>query len=113
MAVKEQIGKLDRYVEIVNFTTIKSDINTKERTPVSVKNVWAQLLPKASSEDFNEKVFNVNKRDYVIHFDEDIIALNVQQLAVIEDNKTYYITGVDTDFGGRKMYVLLNCEYRG
>lgn len=113
MAVNETIGKLDRYVEVVNFTTVKSDINTNERTQVSVKFVWAQLSFKASSEDFEEKVFDINKRDYVVHFDEDITNLNIQQLAIIEDNKIYYVTGADVDYGGRKMYMKLNCEYRG
>lgn len=113
MAVKEVIGKLDRFVEIVNFTTVKSVINSNERTQVSVKNVWAQLLVKASSEDVDNKVFDINKRDYVLHYDEDITSLNVQQLAVVEDGKTYYVTGANTDYLGRKMYMLLNCEYRG
>lgn len=113
MAVTETIGKLDRYVEIVNFTTVKSDINTQERTQVSVKKVWAQLMVKSSSEDFEQKVFDINKRDYVIHYDQDIAALNLQQLAVVEDSKIYYVTGANADYGGRKMYMLLNCEYRG
>jgi hypothetical protein len=113
MAVNETLGKLDRYVEIVKFTVVKGEYNAPERTQVSVKNVWAKLNFKASTEDFEEKVFDVNKRDYVIHWDSDITTLNLQDLAVIEEGKTYYVTGANPDFGGRKMFVLLNCEYRG
>lgn len=113
MAVNETIGKLDRYVEIVKFTVEEDEYNAGERTQVSVKNVWAKLSFKSSSEDFEEKVFDINKRDYIIFWDPAIVALNLQDLAVIEDDKTYYVTGANPDFGGRKMFVLLNCEYRG
>lgn len=112
MAVTEQIGKLDRYVEVVNFTAVKSVINSKERTQTSVKFVWAQLIVKSSTEEMDHKVTDINKRNYVLHYDEDIASLNLQQLAIVDDSKTYYVTGANPDFGGRKMYMQLNCESR-
>jgi hypothetical protein len=113
MAVNETIGKLDRYVQIVNFTTAKSSINSNTRTKVIVKNVWAKLSFKSSGEQVDQKVFDINKRDYVIHYDTDISSLNLQQLAVEDDGKTYFVTGANPDYGGRQMYILLNTEYRG
>jgi hypothetical protein len=113
MAVNETLGKLDRFVSIVKFAVVSDEYNSDERTALEVKKVWAMLSFKSSTEDVQEKVFDINKRDYLIHFDTDITTLNLQDLAVVEDGKTYYVTGANPDYGGRKMYVLLNCEYRG
>ena len=114
MAVNETIGKLDRFVTVVQFTVAADEYNSgTKRTPSPIKNVWAKLVFKSSSESVDEKVFDINKRDYVIHFDTDITDLDLQNLAIIEDEKTYYVTGANPDYGGRKMYVLLNTEYRG
>ena len=113
MAVGEILGKLDRYVQIVKFVTEQDEYNATSRVQTAVKNVWAKLNFKGSTEDFEEKVFDINKRDYIIHWDSDITSLNLQDLAVVEDDKIYYVTGANPDFGGRKMFVLLNCEYRG
>lgn len=113
MAVNETIGKLDRFVQIIKFVVTQDEYNASSRTQEAVKNVWAKLMFKSSSEDFEENVFDINKRDYLIHWDSDITDLNLQDLAVIEDDKMYYVTGANPDVGGRKMFVLLNCEYRG
>lgn len=113
MAIKETIGKLDRSVEIVKFTVTQDEYNASSRTQELVKRVWAKLNFKSSTEDFEEKVFSITNRDYLIHWDNDITDLNLQDLAVVEDGKTYYVTGANPDVGGRKMFVLLNCEYRG
>lgn len=113
MGLKEQIGKLDRCVEIVEFTAVKDAFNSKTRTQTPIKKVWAQVVFKSSTEDFEEKVYSINKRDYVIHFDPDIAVKFLQDLAVIDDGVTYYVTGVNPDVAGRKMYMLLNCKYDG
>lgn len=111
--MKQQIGKLDRFVDIVEFTTAKSAIGSKERTQQAVKSVWAQVDFKSSSEDFEEKVYSINRRNYIIHFDRTISAKLVQDLAVIDESKTYYVIGYDSNYGGREMYMMLSCEYRG
>lgn len=114
MSVKEIIGKLDRFVSIVKFVVEADEFNSStKRVPVTIKNVWAKRVFKSSSEDFEERVFDINKRDYVIHYDEDIVNLNMQDLAIVDEDKMYYITGFDKDYRGRRMFVLLNCEYRG
>lgn len=113
MAIKETVGKLDRYVQVVEFVSTKDDYNATSREQTDVKNVWAQLKFKSSGEDWEEKVFSLNNRDYIIHYDEDITSKNLQELAIIDEGVTYYVTGANKDFGGRKMYVLLNCEARG
>lgn len=114
MAVKEIIGKLDRFVDVVKFEVEADELNSStKRVPVIFKKVWAKRIFKSSSEDFEERVFDINKRDYVIHYDEDIVNLNMQDLAIVDDGEMYYITGFDKDYKGRRMFVLLNCEYRG
>lgn len=113
MAVNEQIGKLDRFITIKQFTETVDEYNSPVRTEATVKNVWAQVRFKSSTEDFAQKVFDIDKRDYVIHYDVDVTSLNLKNLAVLDGTQLYYVTGVNVDFGGRNKYVLLNCEYRG
>ena len=113
MVLKHQIGKLDRYVEIVEFTETTNALNATTRVQNSIKNVWAQLKFRNSTEDFDDKVYSINQRDYIIHFDAAIATKLMQNLAVIDGGKTYYVTGVNPDIGGRNMYILLNCEYKG
>lgn len=113
MGVNNQISNMQHYVSIVQFTNVKSAIGSKERTQVFVKDVWAALDFKGSSEDAEGKIFNINNRNYIIHQDPDITALNLQDLAVIENGSVYYVTGANTNYLGRNKYIMLNCEYRG
>ena len=113
MALTSQIGLMDHYVEVVKFTTTKGALNENSRTQTSIKNVWAAVNFKSSGEDVEEKVYNINRRDYVIHFDADIASEVIQDLAIIDDGFTYYVTGFNSEIKGRKMFILLNCEYRG
>jgi len=110
MVNKRYIGKLDRYVEIVEYSTVKDAYNSNQRTEASIKNVWANVQFKSSTEDFDEKVYSINKPDYIIHFDSGIAAKNLQDLAVKDDGVTYYVTGATLDFGGRNRFILLNCK---
>jgi hypothetical protein len=104
---------MDRRVMLVEFVKTKSAINAVERAEQDVKEVWASVKFKSSSEDFEEKVYSINKRAYIIHYDPTITAKLVQDLAVKDEYKTYYVTGVDAEYGGRKKYIYLECEYRG
>ena len=113
MGVNNQIGKMDHYVNVVKFTTVKGALNENKRTQESIKHVWAELQFTGSSEDVVEKVYSINKRNYVIHFDDDIVSEVIQDLAIIEDEKIYYVTGFNSEYKGRQMFIILNCEYRG
>lgn len=105
-----KIGQLDRYVAIVEFTKGKDAFNANTRAETPLKEVWAKLMFKGSSEDIEEKVYSINKRDYVIYYDPDIVVKQIQDLAVIDGDIKYYVKGVNLDYGGRQKYVLLNCE---
>ena len=113
MAIISEISKMDHYVQIVKFTNVKGALNENSRTQTSVKSVWASLRVKSITEDVEEKVFSVDRRDYVIHYDDDVVAETIQDLAIIDGGKTYYVNGYNDEFAGRKMFILLNCEYRG
>ena len=113
MAIVSEISKMDHYVEVVKFTTVKGALNENSRTQTSVKNVWAAVRLKSSGEDIQEKIYSVDKRDYVIHYDDDIVAETIQDLAIIDGGLVYYVEGFNSEFAGRKMFILLNCEYRG
>lgn len=106
-----QISKMDRRIEVVEFTEVIGTLNEKSRSQVSIKEVWAELMFKSSSEDNQEKVYEINKRDYIIHYDPDIAAKDIQDLAVVDDGKVYYVIGYSE--WGRQMFIQLNCEYRG
>ena len=108
-----KIGLMDRRVTIVEFTTVKGTINENTRTQQTVKDVWAQLKFKASNEAIDEKVYSINERDYIVHYDPVITAKLMQDLAVMDDGKLYYVTGANPDYGGRQKYILFNCLYRG
>ena len=110
MAVTNQIGQMSHYVQVVKFTSVKSDIGSNERTQVAVKSVWAALQIVSSTENVEDKVYSVNKRNYIIHYDEDITALLLQDLAVIENSEIYYVTGYNAEYGERNQYILLNCK---
>lgn len=107
------LGKMDRKVEIVEFVSTKNNIGATSRTQQTVKTVWAQLIFKTSGEEFDQKIFSINKRDYVIHYDPDIAAKLLQSLAVVDDGITYYVTGANPDYEGRKKAILLNCKQDG
>jgi len=113
MAIVSEISKMDHYVQVVKFTTVKGVLNENSRTQTAVKSVWAALRLKSSGEDIAEKIYSIDKRDYVIHYDDDIVAEVIQDLAIIDDGLIYYVTGFNSEFAGRKMFILLNTEYRG
>lgn len=113
MAVNNQIGQMDHYVQLVEYVETKSAINALVRTANPIKNVWAALQFVNSTENREDKVYDVNKRNYIIHYDADVVAKNIKNLAVVESNKTYYVTGYDLNYGTRNQYILLNCRYDG
>lgn len=113
MAVLNQIGQMDHYVQVVEYVETKSALNALVRTPTPIKNIWAALQFVSSTENREDKVYDVNKRNYIIHYDADIIVKDIKNLAIVENGKTYYVTGYDANYGSRNQYILLNCKYDG
>lgn len=111
MGLKQQIvGTFNTLVTVVEFTAAATAIGSKERTQQTVKQVWAAVHFKNSAEDHNGKIFNINQRSYIMHYDAVIAAKNLQDLAVVDNGLTYYVTGADPKYLG--LYILLNTEAR-
>lgn len=111
MDKKYSIGKMDRPVAIHHVTEIKGDAGQSKDVEVLVKNIWAQRIEGNGSEDFEEKVYTLDNRQYMIHYDPEIAGLFQEKLIVVEEGRKYFVFSSEELVRGK--YVLLKTEFRG
>ena len=107
--MKHTIGQLDIRITLVKFTDQKSAIATAERTSQDLLSTWAKRVNLSASEDTEDKIFTINQRAYIIRYRENLNQEELEELAVRDGNRLYYVTGARPI--GRKQFWELRCEY--
>ncbi len=104
------IGKMDRPVVIYKVTGSVGDYGSAKDVTAKVKDVWAERIQGSGGEDFEEKVYTLDKRHYRIHYDSEIAALFQEQLIVEEEGRMYFVYSSEEEVRGQ--LVVLKAEFR-
>ena len=102
----EQIGKLDRYIDIeVNTPTVDADDNTSIDSWATAFSVWATREQKSAGESFRaDQQVATTAEVYVVRYD-DRITVNHR---INELGRIYHIHGIEEI--GRRMYMKITAE---
>lgn len=110
MAKQHNIGEMDRFIAIYQVTEGKGAIGSAKDATSKVKDVWAKRITGNGGEQFEEKVFTLDNRQYLIHYDPAIASLFQEKLIVVDEGRKYFVFASEEVERGR--YVILKTEYR-
>lgn len=110
MSGADNIGKMDRFISIYEVTESKGIVGSTRDAEVKIKDVWAKRVESNSTENFEEKVYTLDNRQYHIHYDPDIAVLFQEKLLVIDEGRKYFVYSSEEIVRGQ--YVLLKTEFR-
>lgn len=109
MAKKQAIGTLDRRVELVKYTSVKSSTGAPEKTEQSLGTFWAKIDDVSGSEGIEGQVISLAVRKYIMRYQPQLVA----------DGVLIYIKDVDGQYNinsvanlGRKEYLELKTSKR-
>ena len=83
---RETTYNLDRPIMILQVQNTKNK-GVSEGSLINVKSVWAERKEGSGGEQFDEKIFTEDTREYIIRFDPDIASLLQETLVVQEEGK--------------------------
>lgn len=108
-ANKHYIGQLDRRIELVQYSIVKSSTGSPEKTETSLGNFWAKLQDLSGNEEVDGRVISLNVRKYVMQY----------QSQLVQDGVKFYLKDEDGEYNihhvahiGRKEYLELKTSKR-
>lgn len=110
MSTVNNIGEMDRPITIYQVTEGKGAMGSATDVEQVVKDVWAKRITGNGSEQFEEKVFTLDNRQYLIHYDPEIAQLFQEKLIVVDEGRKYFVFASEEIVRGR--FVVLKTEYR-
>lgn len=111
MVDENYIGKMDRLIQVVEKTEIKSPTTgAVSYNDVIIAEVWAERKSATSDKEVDDKVVALNVFQYYMHYHPTVASKMMQELFVHDNGIEYEVYGAEEL--GREDRIRLKCERR-